>query len=38
MIALELKASVSVDDAGTITGDTDGPPALSVIVNEVSVS
>lgn len=29
---------VDVADAGTITGDTDGPPALSVIVNEVSVS
>ncbi len=28
----------SVAEAGTITGDTDGRPALSVIVNEVSVS
>ncbi len=27
-----------VADAGTITGDPDGRPALSVIVNEVSVS
>ncbi|MDN4474514.1 peptidylprolyl isomerase [Demequina sp. SYSU T00192] len=27
-----------VAEAGTITGDTDGPPAMSVIVNEVSVS
>ncbi|WP_296667931.1 peptidylprolyl isomerase [Demequina sp.] len=27
-----------VAEAGTITGDTDGRPALSVIVNEVSVS
>ncbi|WP_062520571.1 peptidylprolyl isomerase [Demequina silvatica] len=27
-----------VADAGTITGDTDGAPAMSVIVNEVSVS
>ncbi|SEI87003.1 peptidylprolyl isomerase [Demequina mangrovi] len=29
---------VAVADAGTITGDTDGRPAKSVIVNEVSVS
>ncbi|WP_062517148.1 peptidylprolyl isomerase [Demequina gelatinilytica] len=29
---------VSVANAGTITGDTDGTPAKSVIVNEVSVS
>jgi len=28
----------SVAHAGTITGDADGRPALSVIVNEVSVS
>ncbi len=27
-----------VAEAGTITGDNDGPPVLSVIVNEVSVS
>ncbi|WP_062293431.1 peptidylprolyl isomerase [Demequina phytophila] len=27
-----------VAEAGTITGDTDGAPAMSVIVNEVSVS
>lgn len=29
---------VRVAESGTITGDTDGRPALSVIVNEVSVS
>ncbi|WP_062295530.1 peptidylprolyl isomerase [Demequina maris] len=36
---VEGNGSVSrVAEAGTITGDTDGPPAMSVIVNEVSVS
>lgn len=33
-----LDSVVRVADAGTITGDSDGRPLMSVIVNEVSVS